>query len=59
MLRMKEVEQRVGLKHTRIYTLMEQGRFPKPSRQGPKCVRWFSDEIDAWIEERRAERDAA
>jgi prophage regulatory protein len=59
MLRLREVEELVGLKHTRIYQLLAEGRFPRPIRQSPKNVRWFSDEIDAYIEALRAQRDQA
>jgi prophage regulatory protein len=58
MLRLKEVEQIVGFKHTKIYADMDKGLFPKPLKRGRKNVRWFSDEIDNYIEALRAQRDA-
>jgi prophage regulatory protein len=58
MLRLDEVEALVGFKHSKIYADMEKGEFPKPIRRGTKCVRWFSDEIDLYIETLRAQRDA-
>jgi predicted DNA-binding transcriptional regulator AlpA len=29
------------------------GRFPKKVRLSYRCVGWFEDEIEAWLEERR------
>ena len=37
LLRLKEVEQMVGLSRTSIYRLMDRGDFPHPVRVGPPC----------------------
>jgi prophage regulatory protein len=39
--------------------MMSSGRFPRPVRLGVKCVAWNSREVDAFIADRLAERDAA
>ncbi|WP_161945001.1 helix-turn-helix transcriptional regulator [Xanthomonas nasturtii] len=31
--------------------------FPKPIRQGPGRVAWIEHEVDAWVDQRIAERD--
>jgi prophage regulatory protein len=42
-----------------IWRLEKVGRFPRRVKLGPNSVGWVSTEIDAWIEARIAERDAA
>lgn len=34
------------------------GRFPKPIKIGPRLNAFFEDEIDAYLAQRAAERDA-
>ncbi|BDI61810.1 helix-turn-helix transcriptional regulator [Qipengyuania nanhaisediminis] len=38
---------------------MKAGTFPKPVPLGPKARGWLVSEIEDWIEERKAARDAA
>ncbi len=57
--RLPKVKDKVGLGTSQIYAMMSSGRFPRPVRLGIKAVAWNSREIDAFIEERLAERDAA
>jgi len=40
-----------------IWRLIRDGKFPQPIRLGRNRIRWPAPEIDAWIEERIAERD--
>ena len=40
-----------------LYDAMERHGFPRPIRIGNRSVAWIEDEVDAWIERRRAERD--
>jgi prophage regulatory protein len=58
-LRLPEVMQRVGLKHTQIYQRISEGRFPRPVRVGDRAVAWVESEIDAYQDACIAERDAA
>ena len=51
-LRLKEVEQMVGLSRTSIYRLMDSGDFPHPIRVGPRAVRWRLRDIEEWMSER-------
>jgi hypothetical protein len=41
-----------------IYRLIAEGKFPAPIRIGPRRVVWLTDEIEAFLDARRAERDA-
>ncbi len=59
ILRRPEVQARTGLGRSTIYAKMADGTFPKPVKLGPKSVGWMESEIAAWLEGRRAERDAA
>lgn len=58
-LRRRDVEARTGLSRSTIYAMMTQGTFPKPVRLGARAVGWPESEIAAWLEARKAERDAA
>ena len=52
ILRIEEVEKRVGFKRSYIYRLMKDGKFPQNGRIGVRAVGWSSHDIDQWIEER-------
>ncbi len=58
-LRLPEVMERVGLKHTQIYDRMSEGKFPRSVRVGDRAVAWVEDEIDAYQEACIAQRDSA
>lgn len=49
LIRMKEVQRRVGLGRSTIYRWMAEGRFPKPVQLGGHAVAWPESEIDTWI----------
>ena len=50
LLRWPEVHHRVQLCHSRVYTLMGQGLFPRPrALGGGRAVGWSKNEIDIWI----------
>ena len=59
LLRFTDVSDRVGLRHSAIYDAIRKGTFPKPVLLGRKAVAWLESEVDAWINARIAERDAA
>ena len=42
-----------------IMRLVRAGKFPKPVAIGPGRIAFIDEEVDAWIDERVAERDAA
>ena len=51
--RLPEVQARVGIRRSKIYDLIREGRFPKPVRIcSSNVVGFVSDEIDAWIRQR-------
>jgi len=52
ILKLKQVEPLVGLKHSSIYNMIDQGTFPKQVRLGKRSVGWLRHEVEAWIEGR-------
>lgn len=51
LISIREVEERVGLKQSAIYSRMAQGQFPRCRSLGPRTVRWVESEIEAWAAE--------
>ncbi|MEN5204493.1 AlpA family phage regulatory protein [Stenotrophomonas sp. TWI700] len=58
LLRRAEVQDRVGLCKSTLYSRISVGTFPKPVTLG-SSVRWVECEVEAWISERVSERDHA
>lgn len=46
-----------GLSHRSIYTAIQKGQFPRQIQLTARRVGWLESEIDAWIDERIADRD--
>ena len=59
ILRMAETEAKVGLKETQIRQKVSEGTFPKPVKLSAsgRAIGFIEDEIDAYIDERIAERE--
>jgi prophage regulatory protein len=49
LIRLKEVQHRVGLGRSTIYRWMAEGKFPKPVQLGGYAVAWAQEDIDCWI----------
>lgn len=49
LIRLKEVQHRVGLGRSTIYRWMAEGRFPKPVQLGGYAVAWAQEDIENWI----------
>ncbi len=58
-LRRDQVLRKTGLKRTTQHNLEKAGDFPRHFLLTPRCAVWFEDEIDAWLEDRRAKAIAA
>jgi prophage regulatory protein len=58
-IRKKELRAKVGYSPAHIDRLEKAGEFPKRINLGPNSVAWLEHEVEAWIEARVAERDAA
>jgi len=49
-LRMNEVQARVGLRQSQIYSLIQQGKFPAQIKLGKKASAWVESEITNWMQ---------
>lgn len=56
LIRLPAVLARVGLKQSRLYELIQSGKFPAPVRLGDRAVAWRESEISAWIASRPSAR---
>lgn len=52
LIRLKEVQNRVGLGRSTIYRWMAEGNFPKSVRLGGHAVAWVLADIDHWVSQR-------
>jgi prophage regulatory protein len=58
LLRLPEVKARTGLSRSELYRRIAIGSFPAPIKIGERASAWSSIEIECWIAERIAQRDA-
>lgn len=63
LIRLPEVLKRTGKTKSPLYRDIAAGRFPKPVKISPElkfsAVGWVESEINEWIAQRIAERDAS
>ncbi len=52
LIRLKEVQHRVGLGRSTIYRWMAEGKFPKPVQLGGYAVAWALEDVESWISAR-------
>lgn len=52
LIRLKEVQYRVGLGRSTIYRWMAEGKFPKPVQLGGYAVAWALEDVESWISSR-------
>ena len=58
LMRLREVRRRTGKSRSGIYRGIADGTFPAPVKLGERASAWVESEIEAWIADRIAERDA-
>ena len=58
LLRLPELKPITAMGKSRTYEEIKAGRFPKPVKLG-RLSAWSEAEIRAWVEARKAERNAA
>ncbi|WP_054177361.1 AlpA family transcriptional regulator [Citrobacter sp. CtB7.12] len=56
LLRLKQVQEKTGLKRTQIYLYMKTDDFPHSIKIGPASVAWLESEIDDWISQKLSNR---
>lgn len=59
LLNMHAVSAQTGLSRSTLHRLRKRGAFPRPTRVGERCVRWSAAEIDQWVQDQLAGRQAA
>lgn len=57
-LPLPQVQARTSVCKATLYELIREGQFPKPIKLGRKSV-WLEAEVDQWMRDRIAEREAA
>jgi prophage regulatory protein len=58
ILRNRAVCDKAGFRgSSTLYAAMDNEGFPRPIALGPRSVGWIEEEVDAWIDARRAKRD--
>ena len=57
VLKVPQVLEQTGLGRSSLFQAVQEGRFPKQVKIGPRSVGWVEDEVQEWIKERVAERD--
>jgi predicted DNA-binding transcriptional regulator AlpA len=55
-LRQRELLQLIGVSRSQLYRMVANDQIPQPARISVGCKVWDSREIDAWLDERFAER---
>lgn len=58
IMRERECAHRTGLSRCHRWRLERAGKFPKRLRIGEVAHGWLASDIEAWIQDRVAERDA-
>lgn len=55
LLDQQQVSEIVTFKRSRLYQMINEGLFPKPSKFG-RHNRWFKSDIEEWLEQKKLER---
>jgi len=58
VLRRSRVEDRTGVKRSTLYRWRKERAFPRPIPLGAKAVGWIESEVEEWLEDRAAMREA-
>jgi prophage regulatory protein len=48
-MKVKEIAAMTRLGVSTIYRMVDEGRFPRPRRLSPNCVRWIASDVEAWM----------
>lgn len=58
LLSAKEVLQVTSISTSGLYRMMKFGTFPRSIQIGPQRVAWLESEVNEWVQQRVASRDA-
>jgi prophage regulatory protein len=56
LLRLPQVLERTGISRSMVYLLESQGRFPGRVKVSARAVAWLADEVQSWIDAKKANR---
>lgn len=59
LLRLPQVMERTSLRRSTIYEMMKRGEFPRPIKASARSNAWLPTEVDKFIADRIADREAA
>lgn len=59
LIRLPQVQEIVPYSRSTIYNLIAAGDFPPPVKLGPRASAWVKSEVEAWADERIAQRESA
>jgi prophage regulatory protein len=51
LLKVSEVQARLGVSRAAVYKWIGEGRFPAPLKLGPKAARWPESVVNRWIDD--------
>ena len=54
LLRIRDLENKLGVKKSTIYKMIQAGEFPKPVKISERARGWRESQAEAWIAIRRA-----
>ena len=54
----KQVTDKVGISHTTLWRLRRSGEFPEPIQLSTRRIGWREDEVEQYLESRRAQTPA-
>lgn len=58
ILRLPDVQRLIGYSSSQLYRMISSGSFPRQINLGPRSVGWLKSEVEQWIADRIAARDA-
>jgi prophage regulatory protein len=58
-IRAKVVKAKTGLAESSMYYLIAEGRFPRPVKLSEHMAAWIEEEVDNWMDDKVAAREAA
>ena len=49
LLTLDEVLERTSVSRSGLYRLIQQGRFPEPTKVGERMIRWHREDYEDWL----------
>lgn len=52
ILRLRQVQLRIGLSRSTIYSMIKNGKFKAPIKLGPRAIGWLESDVEEFIIQR-------